>query len=226
MNLNIVIPIDDTHPEKGWGMEGDECTNYLIELNKEFGCKFVHFIPSNYHHIFPISQFKDWIDYWNQFDWIELAAHGYSHNKVYPSDDCRECEFIELNYIQSKNRIEEILEEWDKVGIRPKGWRMPGWIATQGAFDAVREEFDYIAIHKDLNNNINLGKHKIFRGENPIHDNSSLLLYDDNLYFQSHISGVYNRNNWTEENYKYFRKTLLALKQEHTISFKTFFELC
>ena len=29
MNLNVVIPIDDTHPNSGWGMPDDECTKYL-----------------------------------------------------------------------------------------------------------------------------------------------------------------------------------------------------
>ncbi len=30
--MEIVICIDDTHPEKGWGMPDDECTLYLHKL--------------------------------------------------------------------------------------------------------------------------------------------------------------------------------------------------
>ena len=37
MNLNVTICIDDTHPEKGWGLPEDECVSYLHKLNKEFG---------------------------------------------------------------------------------------------------------------------------------------------------------------------------------------------
>ena len=44
--LNVVICIDDTHPENGWGLPDDECVSYLHKLNEEFGCKFVQFIPS------------------------------------------------------------------------------------------------------------------------------------------------------------------------------------
>lgn len=227
MELNIVIPIDDTHPEIGWGIENDDCTKFLIQLNKDFGCKFVHFIPSNYHNKFPLSQFKDWVDYWKQFDWIELAAHGHFHKRTVIDENCRECEFIELNYNQAKTRLEESLNEWDKVGIKPKGWRMPGWLATQGAFDAVSEYFDYVAIHSNLNDNIKTNPNiKIFKGENSIHNASVLSIMGNNLYFQSHIAGIYNKNNWTLENYEYFRQVLLVLQEKYTLNFKTFEELC
>ena len=43
--MEVTIAIDDIHPEKGWGLEGDECMYYLDELNKEFGAKFTLFIP-------------------------------------------------------------------------------------------------------------------------------------------------------------------------------------
>lgn len=226
MKLNVIIPIDDTHPEKGWGLPEDDCTNYLIKLNKEFGCKFIHFVPSNYHDKYPLSKYKDWIDYWKQFDWIELAAHGHYHKRKIIDPGCRECEFIELNYQEAKDRIEQSLEQWDSVGIKPKGWRMPGWLATQGSFNAVSEYFDYIAIHGNLNDNIDLKNIKVFKGENPIHDASNLSAIGDNLYFQSHIEGMYNKNNWNKENYEYFRQVLIALQEQHEITFKTFSELC
>ena len=76
---NVTISIDDLHPEQGWGCEGDESVGYLEELNKEFGCKFNLFIPSNYHHKFPLSQNKDWVNFWKNKDWIELSAHGHFH---------------------------------------------------------------------------------------------------------------------------------------------------
>jgi hypothetical protein len=227
MELNVVIPIDDTHPEKGWGLKDDECSKYLHLLNEEFGCKFTHFIPSNYHKNFPLSQYKDWVDYWKQFEWVELAAHGHFHQRTVIDFNCRECEFIELDYEDSKQRIQESLEEWDKVGIKPKGWRMPGWIASQGAFDAVGESFEYVAIHGHLNGNIIFpNKLKVFQGENPIHDNGHLILFDGNLLFQSHIAGEYNKNNWDKTNYEYFRNTLKWIEQSRKLSFKTFSELC
>lgn len=226
MKLDIVIPIDDTHPEDGWGMHFDECTDYLVKLNKEFGCKFVHFIPSNYHNNYPLSENEDFIGLWKGYDWIELAAHGHFHNRVNPDPGCRECEFIELDYEGATQRIKECLQEWNKVGIKPKGWRMPGWLATQGAFDAVSENFDYVAIHGHLNDNINLKDIKVFKGENPINDASSISLYGNKLFFQSHIAGKYNKNNWNKENYTYFREVLKHLHQEYEVNYVTFSELC
>ena len=227
MKLNVVIPIDDTHPEEGWGVRGDECTDYLIKLNKEFGCKFVQFVPSNYHNKFPLSESKTWIDFWKQFDWIELAAHGHFHKREMIDESCRECEFVELDYNSAKIRLEQCLNEWEQVGVKPRGWRMPGWVATQGSFDAVKEKFDYVAIHGRLNDRINLDGIKVFKGENPIHNASSMNVVDGNLYFQSHIAGKYNQNNWNKENYEYFRNVLNALiDQGHELEFKTFSELC
>ena len=37
---NVIVAIDDIHPENGCGLEGDECMYYLDELNKEFGANF------------------------------------------------------------------------------------------------------------------------------------------------------------------------------------------
>lgn len=224
--INVVIPIDDTHPESGWGMPDDECTRYLIDLNSEFGCKFVHFIPSNYHNKFPLSQFKDWVDYWRQFDWIELAAHGHLHSRQLVDPGCRECEFVEFDYSQAKSRLDASLEQWDLVGVRPRGWRMPGWLATQESFRAVSEYFDYVAIHGYLNDNINISNIKVFKGENSIHDASSITLFDNHLLFQSHIAGAYNKNNWTRDNYEYFRRVLTVLKEENELQYKTFSDLC
>jgi hypothetical protein len=222
--MNIIIAIDDTHPEQNWGCEGDQSVGYLKELNKEFGCKFVLFTPSNYHNKYPLSQFKDWIYYWQQYNWIELAGHGHYHKRTVNDPGCRECEFVELDYNQAKDRLIECLHEWDSVGYSPTGWRMPGWLATQGSFDAVSEVFDYTAIHTHLNDNIKVNN-KIFKGESSIHNTESIIVVDDTIYFQSHIWGEYNKNNWTEDNYENFRHILLYLKDNFELNFKLFNEL-
>lgn len=225
MELNIVIGIDDTHPEKNWGMPNDECVLYLHKLNKEFGCKFVQFIPSNYHGKYAISKYKDWVEYWNNLDWIEIAAHGHYH-------DCRnggpgECEMTEHDYKSACIRLDMCLEEWDKVGIKPKGWRMPGWLATQGSFDAVAEKFDYVAIHEHHNNNITFNNIKVFQGADGIHmDDCNVNIWENNtIMFQSHINGLTNQNNWNKTNYENFREILLYLKGNYTLNFKLLKEL-
>lgn len=222
--LTITISIDDTHPEQNWGCEGDQSVEYLKELNKEFGCKFILFTPSNYHNKFPLSQYKDWINYWLQYDWIELAAHGHYHKRTVIDPGCRECEFIELDYNQAKNRLQESLNEWNQTGYKPIGWRMPGWLATQGSFDAVGELFKYTAIHSHLNDNMNV-KNKIFKGETSIHNTDSITVIDNNVYFQSHIWGEYNKNNWIEENYLNIKNILDYLKENYILEYKLFNEL-
>jgi len=79
LKKNVTISIDDLHPEKGWGCYGDKSVAYLKNLWEEFGCKFTLFIPSNYHGEYPLSEHKDWVNYWLEQEWVELAAHGHYH---------------------------------------------------------------------------------------------------------------------------------------------------
>ena len=75
---NVVVAIDDLHPEQGWGCEGDIQVEYLTRLNKQYGVKFTLFCPSYYHHEYKLT--KDWVSYWKQFDWVELCNHGHYHD--------------------------------------------------------------------------------------------------------------------------------------------------
>ena len=52
--MNLVVAIDDLHPEQGWGCEGDVQVDYLTALNDEFGVKFTLFCPSYYHHQYKL----------------------------------------------------------------------------------------------------------------------------------------------------------------------------
>ena len=99
----ITISIDDLHPEQGWGCEGDDSVGYLEELNKEFGCKFTLFIPSNYHKKYPLSKHQSWVDFWKQKDWVELSAHGHYHSCE--RNDIGECEFFEMDTIEKELAI-------------------------------------------------------------------------------------------------------------------------
>lgn len=222
--LNITISIDDIHPEIGWGCDGDKCVEYLRELNKEFGCKFVLFIPSNYHGMYPLSKNKDWVNYWRQYDWVEMAAHGHFHDRKIIDPNCRECEFIELDYENSEKRIMSCLNEWYLADYRPIGWRMPGWLSTQDGFSVVQGAFKYVAIHENLNDGIKLSNIKIFKGAVSISSKDSITFTENNIHFQSHINGLYNSNNWNEINYLNFKNILLFLKESYSLNFKLFKE--
>lgn len=222
--INVVIAIDDLHPEKGWGVEGDESVERLISLHEEFGCKFVLFIPSNYHKKFAISEHKDWVDFWNKKEWVELAAHGHFHQRPFYSQDLTECEFIDLDYKESQDRINLCLNEWEKVKIKPKGWRMCGWEATQAAFDVVQENFQYIAAHEHSNSHINFRNHKTFAYNTSI-INQNLNIHDGFVFFQSHINGKTNKNTWNNENYLKFKKTLNSMLETKTLNFLNYNEI-
>ena len=56
--MNLVVAIDDLHPEQGWGCEGDIEVEYLSRLNAQYGVKFTLLYPSNYHNKYRIKNFK------------------------------------------------------------------------------------------------------------------------------------------------------------------------
>ena len=138
--VNVTISIDDLHPEEGWGCYGDKSVAYLKNLWEEFGCKFTLFVPSNYHGKYPLSEHKDWVNYWLEQEWVELAAHGHFHQCE--RQDIGECEFFELDTEEKAlQRINDCLLEWDKVGLKPKGWRNPGWLAHSDSIKVLGKYF-------------------------------------------------------------------------------------
>lgn len=219
-SLNVVICIDDVHPQKEWRIHDDSTESILQSLNDEYGVKFNLFIPSYYHSQTPLRLYRDWVKWLLDKGYFELCAHGHYH-------DCRnkqlgEQEFLELDYTEAKDRVDLILDEWDKLGLRPKGFRMPGWGCTQGSADAVGESFEYVAAHRDINFNVNFPT-KTFFGCDGIHSTDDIHIQNDNLIvFQSHICGQWNKNLWTDHNLYNFRQILDYLKSEYTINFTTF----
>lgn len=220
--FNVVITVDDIHPEPNWGMPGDVAVSYMENLWEEFGCKFVLFVPSNYHGRYPLSEHPEWIDFWKSKQWIELSAHGHFHS-------CRqtnigECEFLELDYSESMKRIQSIKTEWDAVKVHPKGFRLPGWLCTRSAAHALGGQFSYIAAHAEHNIGISFADAKVFFGHDGI-DDCGITQRDGTIVFQSHIAGEHNDNRWNRENYDNFRMLIQSLKDDYILEFKTFSEL-
>jgi len=224
VEINLTISIDDLHPEQGWGCEGDECVSYLEKLNEEFGCKFTLFIPSNYHGKYPLSKHKDWVEFWKNKDWVELAAHGHYHHCE--RDDIGECEFFELNTEEKTlQRISDCLSEWEKVGLKPSGWRNPGWLAHPNAVKVLGKHFDYSAIHQEHNHGL-VWDCKTFEGEDGIHKTDSISIWNGNVFmFQSHIAGDWNDNTWNKSNYENFRNVLEYLEKSYKLNYCTLGEL-
>jgi len=213
--MKLTVAIDDLHPEKGWGLEGDECMFYLEELNKEFGVKFTLFIPSNYHNKFPLSQHKYWIDWLLSKDYFELAAHGHYH-MTSDKQAWGECEFADMQTVEiCKERISLMINEWGSVNYKPKGWRNPGWLCQPFCVNPLSETFEYAAVHYEHNRGMNWSCKMLF-GHDGIHE-TDIKLHNDVLMFQSHIAGDWNQNVWNKDNYEQFRSSLQFISDNYSI---------
>jgi hypothetical protein len=220
--MEITISIDDIHPESGWGVQGDTCMGYLNKLNKEFGAKFTLFIPSNYHHKYPISQHREWIDWLKSKDYFELAAHGHYHQCE--RTNIGECEFFELDTEEkAQERISLMLNEWESVNHKPSGWRNPGWLAHPTSIQELSKHFKYSAVHYEHNNNIQWGCKMLF-GADGIHETNIEFHNGECVMFQSHIAGNWNDNIWNKQNYEQMRLSLKHLLQ-YNPTFKTLSEI-
>ena len=222
MKNNVVIAIDDVHPEKDWGIEGDVQVEYLKSLNEKYGCKFNLFIPSNYHDKYPLT--KEFVDFWKQYDWIEMSNHGHYH--ACKNDGIGEMEFYELTTGEANQRIQESLSLWEECGYKPHGFRAPGWGLTQDTANVVSSYFQWIAGHEEINKDIVWPSDtKFFVGCDGINEPDSLSLYGNTFMFQSHINGTHNDNVWTEENYLHFERVLDYLLSQYKLQFLTISEI-
>jgi len=234
MKTNLVVAIDDIHPEQGWGVEGDVQIEYLQKLNQKYGVKFNLFVPSNYHNKFPIT--KEFVDFWKQYDWVELSNHGHYHacsgETIEMKDfdgntiimELGEMEFMELNYKESIDRLRNSLDLWKQCGHIPKGFRAPGWGVNPQSANAISNVFDWVAGHEEINNGINW-RCKFFKGADGIHETDNINLYNNTFMFQSHINGTHNDNVWSEENFLHFGNVIEYLLTEYDIEFKSLSEI-
>ena len=171
---------------------------------------------------------KDWVSYWKQFDWVELANHGHYHDtKKYTFEQIGDQEFLELDFVEATERIQESLELWEQCGHKPKGFRAPGWGIQQDAAYAVSNYFEWIAGHEHINQGIDFKNvPKYFVGADGIHETDNINLYGETFMFQSHIQGDWNDNVWSEENYLHFQQVVkYLLSQYNELQFKTISEI-
>ena len=169
---------------------------------------------------------KDWVSYWKQFDWVELANHGHYHDvKKYSKDLLGEQEFAELDFIEATERVQDSLDIWEQCGYKPKGFRSPGWGITQEAADVVSSYFDWVAQHEEHNKLVNFGVPNLV-GCDGIEETDNVNLYGETFMFQSHIQGDWNKNVWNEKNYLHFQQVVkYLLSQYNGLQFKTISEI-
>lgn len=220
--INLTIAIDDVNPKKDWRILGDKTEKYLFDLNKEFGAKFTLFIPSNHHSTGKLSENKDWVNELQSSGIFELVAHGHYHQT---SDNARfgEMEFVDMTEQECIDRIAMLNEEWESVGIKPKGWRNPGWMCQPYCVEHLSKNFEWAALHYQHNHNLKWGC-KMLYGADGIHE-VDIHLHEGNIMFQSHIFGDWNHNTWNESNYQQMKLSLGHLVDTQQIDFKTISEI-
>ena len=226
--LRLTISIDDVHPEKGWMIIGDKTEKWFNSLHESYGVKFNLFIPSCYHDRYPISQYKTWINELNSDPKFSCESHGHYHMT---SDPQRfgECEMLELDTLQKcEDRFVEMIGEWANCGIKPIGWRNPGWLCHQNwneymnlvptfEDDIKNWSFKYVAVHYEHNRNLQWNC-KTFFGHDGIQQENISIHNSDMIVFQSHIAGKHNHNVWNEENYEQLRMSLDYLFENYDVT--------
>lgn len=219
--INLTIAIDDVNPKKDWRIFGDKTEKYLFDLNKQFGAKFTLFIPSNHHGDAKLSDNKNWINELLDSGIFELAAHGHYH-QTSDKNKWGEMEFFEL---QDPNQITDRLllmqNEWQEVGVDPKGWRNPGWICSPQSCEQLKQTFEYAAIHYEHNRGLDWSTCKTVYGADGIHQTDINIHNGDAIMFQSHIFGDWNHNVWNEDNFNQFKLSLDYLVNNNEINFVT-----
>lgn len=240
----INIAIDDVCPKPGYRILGEETENYLRYLNDKFGAKFDLFVPSNFHHQWPISQHQEWINEIEDLDFVSLNAHGHFHQCKDPKR-YGECEFLELQTeFEVTNRFLEMHKEWMECDIAPYGWRNPGWLCSQETNKVINSptwlidgersriapfKFDFVAVHYEHNQGMiwncpTFFGHDGIQQENISLHNASKENPDGMIMFQSHIAGNHNHNVWNQANFEQLRISLDHLVSNFDCEFKTLSE--
>jgi len=221
--IHLNIAIDDVNPKKGYRILGEEPEKWLRQLNEEFGVKFTLFCPTNYHGQHRISQDKQWIQELDSISWAEIAAHGNLHQTSNPQQ-YGECEFFELqNEAKINERYDSMLCEWLDAGIRPQGFRPPGWLCSPEMNRKLNSSswFKYVAVHSEHNRGLIWPNRTVFFGHDGIHQ-EHITIHNVNeanpegmIMFQSHIAGDHNDNVWNEQNYEQLKLSLTHLFEQY-----------
>lgn len=209
--IKLTISCDDACPKPGYRLLGEPAEKWFRHLNEEFGAKFNLFVPSNWHDEYPLSEHKSWIQELNSIPWLELCFHGSLHQTIEPLK-FGETEFFELrDEVEIIQRLHDMFWEWDQCGVRPIGFRPPGWLMSEESKRCVERfiydnwKIEYVAIHYEHNREMKW-KCKTFFGHDGIQQtdigihNISETNPDGMIMFQSHIAGNHNDNVWNQQN--------------------------
>jgi hypothetical protein len=217
MTLKIAFSCDDVAPVPGFGLLWDnDPTLYLKKLNEEFGAKFTLFcIPMrDGNPQFSFDNNRVWVDKLKNTPYYEIALHGLTHKAQKPEWGAQE--FLGLSPQDSEQRISEGTNIMRRCGIKPKGFKFPGWFIAPYHYSMLKKYgFEYVGDHFTGNRIVEQdGIMKVpytFTTNKIWHDK-----YDDYIILHSHISPLEgNLNGWTKDTYEQTRQYLLHLKDKY-----------
>lgn len=105
---------------------GFKITCFTIPIPKEF------FSKENHKH-FNKEKYKKWAEIVNNYDWMEIGIHGFSH--TYSEFDCK--------YQAAEMMLEATKNLWKEVGLKYKKiFRAPYWQYSYDALNALKDK-DY-----------------------------------------------------------------------------------
>jgi hypothetical protein len=118
--MSYILDLDD-HPD------GD-CLPRLLELKK--------ILPKLKLTLFaiPIKMTKEKLEEIEQYDWIQLAVHGFEHEGNY-----------EFAYLNKEGAEVLITTGYDSLHY-VKGFKAPGWQISQGTMEALKEMGFWVAV--------------------------------------------------------------------------------
>lgn len=129
--------------------------NWIDKSNTEFPMYYINRLLGRKYtrewemDTFRLDKFRDWCEWLNSFENLELAGHGLYHHR---ETDPHGAEFHEMDYEECLVRLKKAEEIFSLSGLRTeKGFRPPGWGISDGLFKALRElNYEFIACSGDM----------------------------------------------------------------------------
>jgi len=212
--LNLAISIDDVNPSNVEASISDPLISKIIYLNNKYGIKTTFFVPANFLGKFYLKDHKEWCQFMDSLDFVEIAAHGFFHDfeEIDADKSCKE--FSKISYEKCIIRSNEIKEAFTYFSSKTiEGWKMPGWEFNLESLKAISENFNYLYPHPEhINIYKSISKNaKIINSKNTFDIQGNIPyqnLQDNPLVLHSHVDGPTNNNKWTDYN---FAKLQLSL---------------
>lgn len=199
--VKIIIMVDDINP-----IDGYKPNQNMLDLIKDYGCKFNLFIPADFKNKLDADNIDEWIENPN----FELCAHGLNHDTNEEGTNAEE--FKDLDEDEIKSKMDNINQIWLQAGYSSICWKSPGWSTPLYLYKYLKE-YNYDILIDHMKNDGFKEYNGIKRiGYDYSIDDLPKVVTKDLLILQSHISDKGgSKNIWNNENTLKFKLWLETL---------------